>query len=328
MRHGSPRVRALVVLALGLLLAGSTPAHAQNDVLVVDRMTSTVWRYGANGSLLGPVVQDTTNLTFAGGGVALSPNGQHLYVSNRAPARIVRYDFNGTTASNPLVVESTAGYPLANLAGLTLSPDGNTLYAGGDGGVARFSADLQSTLPKLLTGAGPQANSTAVTINPNNDLLALTTATTIVRYDTGTSAFVPFASNAGVGAMQVHTDDLYVVGAFFPTLKKFDAVTGSPDASFGTAGSVATDPFPASIAVAPDNNNSLLVGILTNTNGAGWINRYGVDGSNQGIWANHVDAPNPGFQEATGLLVVPEPSSLMAFGAAASILMMRGRKRR
>jgi hypothetical protein len=295
-------------------------------VLVADRLTSTIWRYTPGGPLLGPAVQDTTNLSFMGGGLALSPDGAHLYVSNRVPARIVRYDFNGTTASNPLVVGDTASYPLANLAGLTLSPDGSILYAGGDGGVARFAADLQSTLPKLSTGAGPQANSTAVTFNPNNDLLALTTATTIVRYDTGSSAFVPFASNAGVGAMAVQGNGLFVAGAFFPTLKKFDAVTGAPDAAFGTGGTVATDPFPASIAVAPDNNNSLLVGILTNDNGQGFINRYGLDGGNQGIWANHVTSPSQGFQEATGLLAIPEPSSLLA--CIPAMLMVRLHRRR
>jgi hypothetical protein len=263
-----------------------------------------------------------------GGGLALSPGGTHLYVSNRVPARIVRYDFDGTSATNPLVIESTAGYPLSDLAGLTFSSNGSTLYAGGGGGVAQFTPDLQVAGPKLSTGAGPAANATSVVLNPGNDLLALTTATSVVRYDTGSSAFVPFASNAGVGAMQVHNDDLYVVGAFFPTLKKFDALTGAADASFGTAGSVATDPFPASIAVAPDNNTSLLVGILTNVNGAGWINRYGLDGTNQGTWANHVDAPNPGFQEATGLLVVPEPSALLICVPAVAMLLMRSRERR
>jgi DNA-binding beta-propeller fold protein YncE len=73
------------------------------ELLVADRLTNRVYRYSDSGSFLGILLDDAVNLAEPNG-MALSPDNTKLYVASRNNGRVVRYDYNGTTATNPTVI--------------------------------------------------------------------------------------------------------------------------------------------------------------------------------------------------------------------------------
>ena len=84
--------------------------------------------------------------------------------------------------------------------------------------------------------------------------------------------------------------------------------------------------FPESIIASPDGNG-FLVGVLGLTNGTGNISHYDFNGNLLGVFASPPPTPATGFHEATGLLYVPEPSSMVLFGVALVSLAWCARRR-
>jgi sugar lactone lactonase YvrE len=314
----------LALLCLGLL----SPAPAA-ELLVADRLTNRVLRYSESGSFLGVLLDDPVNLAEPNG-LALSPDGARLYVASRQNSRVVRYDYNGVTATNPSVVISSG---ISVPASLQFTADGSRLFvsnlgAAFDGAtVGQFNPD-GSSAGADLTGGGPTGRS-GLALAPGGQLLASSFQNgAVLRYNPGTSAFEPFigptAALVGAGNLLASGDDLYVTAGFAGTVMKFDATTGAPDAAFAP---IAGLEFPASIALAPDGSG-FLVGVLGLADGTGRINRYSIDGALLGTFANNSNTnPALGFREATGMLVspIPEPSTvtLSVIAAVASVFGVR-----
>lgn len=347
--------RWAVALCAAVLACFACVSFSHAYVLIADRPQNRILKYSDAGTFLGVVVEDAANLGGVGNAsgpsaLALSPDRTKLYVSSLNNS-VVRYDFNGTLASNPQKYVSNGASTINDPGGVLVSPTGTTVYASNRGfgfadSVAQLDANGVSQGPDLAGGGF--TGRTGLAFNPGGQLLAGTFGTDfmgggpgggVVRYDAGASSFVPLIANspslAGVASLLVNGDDLYVtasVGADFQgRIGKFNVNTGAPDAAFGTGGLI-TPPlsFPSGLTRSGDGNG-LLVSMLTfTTTGAGRVDRYGFDGTNLGVWADNSTAnPALGFVEATALLqVVPEPTTLVGTGVAALGLFAAGRRRR
>jgi DNA-binding beta-propeller fold protein YncE len=309
-RHSScSRVLVAAVVAFFWLV----DCVAAEELLVADRLTNRVYRYGETGQFLGVLINDPVNLDEPNG-LALSPDGTHLYIASRGNNQVVRYDYNGATATNPqVVVSSGVDVP----ASVLFSADGSRLYVSNLGQlfngstVGQFNPSGASAGPELTGGAA--AGRTGLALSPTGDLLASSFQNgAVLRYNQGAGAFEPFIGPnpllSGAGNILIHGNDLYLAAGFTGSVAKFNATTGAPDPAFTPISGLG---FPASLALAPDGNG-ILVGDLSITNGDGSILRFGFDGTPLGMFKdNSTGMPDAGFSEATGMLVspIPEPST-------------------
>ena len=129
------RWSVFAISALLAFFAASAASHA--DVLVADRPQDRVLKYSDNGAFLNVVVQDVANLGGPGnahgpGSLALSPDGTKLYLGS-LNNKVVRYDFNGTTASNSQVYVSNGLSTIADPGGVLVAPGGSTVYVANRG---------------------------------------------------------------------------------------------------------------------------------------------------------------------------------------------------
>ena len=332
-RGWAARFAAAVVLTL----VGSTLAQAY--VLVADRPQNRILKYSDGGSFLGVVVQDAANLGGVGNAagpssLALSPDGTKLYVSS-LNSSVVRYDFNGTLASNPQKYVSNGSSSINDPGGVIVSADGATVYASSRGfgfanNVARLDANGVSQGADLTGGLF--SGRTGLAFNPSGELLVGTFGSDfqgggsgggVMRYDAGVGSFVTLVpdslATAGVASLLVHDDDLYVVASmgadFQGRIAKYDVNTGAIDSSFGTSGLLTPQvSFPSGLTETGDGTGFLVSRLTLQSTGSGRIDRYGFDGTFAGVWANNSSAnPALGFVEATALLqvAVPEPSTLV-----------------
>lgn len=345
---------ALTVLVILLNLAASAACHAY--VLIADRPQDRILKYSDDGVFLNVVVQDVANLGGEGnahgpGSLALSPDGTKLYLGS-LNNKVVRYDFNGTTASNPQVYVSNGLSTIADPGGVLVAPTGSTVYIANRGfgfsdAVARLDANGVSQGADL--GGGGFTGRTGLAYNPSGELLAGVFGSDfmgggpgggVVRYDSGAAAFVPLVSNsastAGVASLLVHGNDLYLTASvgqdFQGRIAKYNVATGAIDSSFGTGGLITPGlSFPSGLTPSADGAGFLVSMLTFATTGAGRVDRYLYDGTYAGIWANNSNAnPALGFVEATALLHVPEPATLSgaAVLALGAIIRRRAMARR
>jgi DNA-binding beta-propeller fold protein YncE len=336
--------RLLFAALLGIAeLAGITPAsYGADDVLVVDRLSNGVYRYNSTGALVNVVVAPDPNNPLLNGptGVALSPDQTKLFVASSQDSSVVEYNYNAATgaASNPRTFASAAqGLVFPN--SITFSPDGSILYVAdlGYSGVNQLhAADGSSAGAGLMGGSSFQFSGLAFTAS--GQLLAGGFDGNSVAISDGPPAttfsdLIPTnPAIAGVAGVFVHGNDVYVSGLQSSTLAEFDITTGQLVSSFGTGGLVALPAmsFPQSIILAPDGQ-SLLVGILGATGGAGEIDKYSFTGQFEGVFASHQTDATLGFTEATAMVsVVPEPATwlLAAIGLLPLGLLARRRSAR
>ena len=309
---------------LSMLLLPSLDALAAPQVLVSERFSaagagSRILRYDANGNFLGVLIDDPVNLQQPYG-MALSPDRTKLYVGSQQTNSVVRYDFDGTTASSPtVVVSSNISVPTS----LHFSANGQTLYVsnlgfGFDGDtVSQF--DPNGAYLGALTG-GPPTGRTGLALDSAGNLLvgtfsdssvSQTDLETVLKYNSGTQEFEPFigpdAALHGTANLLVHEGDLFVVDSDYlaqtplATVRKFDATTGVKDLSFNA---ISVNEFPGGLTLAPDGSGFLLsfleLGVANSR-----IERYSFDGAYLGLFANNSGGdPNFGFLEATGLLTI------------------------
>jgi DNA-binding beta-propeller fold protein YncE len=339
-------------LAISALLAFSAaPAQSHAYVLIADRAQDRILKYSDDGEFLNVVVHDVANLGGAGnahgpGSLALSPDGTKLYLGS-LNNKVVRYDFNGTTASNPQVYVSNGASTIADPGGVLAAPGGSTVYVANRGfgfsdAVARLDADGVSQGADL--GGGGFTGRTGLAYSPSGELLAGVFGSDfmgggpgggVVRYDSGAGAFVPLVPNssaiAGVASLLVHGNDLYLtaaVGADFQgRIAKYNATTGAIDAGFGAGGLITPAlSFPSGLTPTADGTGFLVSMLTFATTGAGRVDRYLYDGSYAGVWADNSNAnPALGFVEATALLHVPEPTTLSGAAVLAIGVVIRRR---
>jgi hypothetical protein len=329
------RWSALALAALLLNFAASAVSFGY--VLIADRPQNRILKYSDSGTFLNVVVEDATNLGGVGNAsgpnaLGVTPDGTKLFVSS-LNSSVVRYDFNGTTASNPLKIVSNTGSTINDPGGILVAPGGPIVYVANRGfgfadSVARF--DFAGIgIGDDLDGGGFTGR-TGLAYSPSFDVLAGVFGSDfmgggpgggVVRYDEANMTFVPLVPNspaiAGVASLLVNGNDLYLtasVGADFQgRVAKYNVATGAIDATWGTGGLITPAlSFPSGLTETADGSGFLVSMLTFATTGAGRVDRYLYDGTPMGVWASNSTAnPALGFVEATALLqVVPEPSTL------------------
>ncbi|REK18076.1 MAG: hypothetical protein DWQ37_04930 [Planctomycetota bacterium] len=328
--------RALVaLLAAGWCFSAAAPSDAA-EILVSDRLTNSVFRYDESGTFLGTLLTDNVNLNQPSG-LTVSPDGTELYVASSQNNQVVRYDYDfaAGTATNPSVFASTG---LAFPNSVLFSQDGSTVYVSnlGGTGVAQFNTDGTSAGAAIngTIAGGSIFQYSGLAFAPGGELLVggfqdfpAGTAGAVARSDAGITTISDFigpdALLNGVGNIVVDGNDLYATAGFAGRVNRYNATTGAVDGGFSITGL----PFPASMILAPDGN-SLLVGVLGVSDGAGSILRFGLDGTPLGTFATAQGNPADGFAEATGMaVVVPEPSAFALAAAALAALSLVARRR-
>lgn len=322
---------SLVLLACAVGLA--EPLATAGEILVADRLSNSVYRYGEDGTYLGVVLDNDSHLNQPTG-IQISPDQTRLYVSSSQTNSVVEYDYSyGGSATYSQTITENLNFPNA----IRFSPDGSKFYVsnffkvvqdeqGEDHvvpvGVAQFNADGTTAGPNLVGGALLSAS--GLEWDSGGNLLVGGFAPGMISQSnpelTSLANFLgPTAALAGLSGLFRQGNDLYATAMFASTLYKIDEQTRSVLASYpGLA-------FPQAIMAAPDGNG-ILVGILGVSNGAGHIARF-----NTGLTTTSVFAPaGIGFTEATAFVhVTPEPSSLaLAMLAAAGLLALRPKKLR
>jgi DNA-binding beta-propeller fold protein YncE len=328
--------------ALLVLFCWASVSHAY--VLIADRPQKRILKYSDSGTLLNVVVQEP--LIFTGptvntsgpNSIALSPDGTKLYVSVLNNS-VVRYDFNGTLASNPQVYTSNGASSIIDPGGVVVSPNNATVYVSNRGGgfldsVAQLTPNGVSQAADLHGGG--ITGRTGLAFTTSGVLLAGTFGTDfmgggpgggVVRLNAGAfTTLVPDSqSTSGVASLMVVGNDLYLTASVGPDFQgriaKFNASTGAAIAGFGVGGLVTPQlSFPSGLTPAADGTGFLVSMLTFTTTGAGRVDRYLFDGTRVGVWANNSTAnPALGFVEATSLLYVPvpEPASIAGMGVLA-----------
>lgn len=315
-------------------LVAASPSRAA--LLVVDRLTNSVYRYSNSGSFLNKVLTDNVNVS-APSGITLSPDNSKLYITSSQNNRVVRYDYNAGagTATNPTVfADQTDGLNFPN--GVRFSPNGSKIYVSnlGGTGVAQFNGDGSSAGAPLNgnIGGGAFFQFAGMAFAPSGELLvsafqnfpagnqgAVAKSNAAV---TSLSDFVaPSAAINGASGLLVEGFNLYVAGLFSGNIQRFNVSTGVMDAAFDISGLA----FPQDLIRAPDGNG-FLAGILGFSNGTGNISRYDFSGTKLGTFAL---PGGGGFTEPTAFAtVVPEPAAIDLMGLALAALGAAARQRR
>lgn len=297
------------VIAISFAPCGSVFAA---DLLVADRLSNSVYRYSASGTLLGTVVDHSTDLNQPTG-IGISPDFRKLYVSSSQNNRVLQYDYDAAAgiATNPTIfadAEDGLSFP----SDIQFSPDGSKVYVANlTGGVSRFNTDGSSAGAKLLlptTIEGVDTQTSSLAFKPTGELLAGAfqdpsgAGGGVAISNSTVSAFAdylvpPSAASNGAAGLMIHDDYLYVSGMFAFSIRRFALSNGQMDAGWGITGVA----FPQDLVEAPDGNG-FLAGLLGIAGGSGSISRYSFDGTLLGTFA----APSQnGFTEATAFVVVP-----------------------
>lgn len=324
--------RWLLAIVIGCSAFAGRSATA-DQLLVLDRNESKILRYSANGTLLGTVLDDETNLKLPAG-LTLSPDSSSLYVSSFDSGQVFKYDYNSATATATNSTLFASG--LANPSSIQFSPDGNKIFVstlGGTSGLVQYNLDGSSAGPPIFATFDNFAFPlySGMTYGPNDELFvgafmnATQSAGAVVKLNAAGDALDSFVapSQALIGAsgLMVEANHLYVSGLFTGAIQRFDVTSGGMDPTFG----VYSLAYPQALLQAPDGNG-FLVGILGDgLNAPSSVARYSYDGSFLGTFIS----TGSGLTEATAFIaVVPEPATLGMLTLAVAALGFTVRRRR
>lgn len=304
---------ALGALLIGVVAIWGTPnTSPAADLLVVDRLSNSVFRYNASGTLLNTVVDHSPELNQPTG-IGMSPDVSHLYVSSSQNNHVLQYDYNPATgaATNPSIfADASDGLEFPN--DIRFSPDGSTIYVANlNGGVSRFHPDGTSAGTKLMlpsTSGEGSTQTSSLAFTATGELLAGAFGDAggagggVAISNPSVSAFpgflvTPSPALTGATGLMIHDSHVYVSGMFTASIRRFVLSTGQIDPAWGVSGVA----FPQDLVEAPDGNG-FLAGILGFANGSGNISRYAFDGTFLSTFAS--PSAN-GFTEATAFVVVP-----------------------
>jgi len=320
--------RASLVVLTCLVGLSAPFAAVAGEVLVADRLTNSVYRYGDNGTYLGPLLSADPNLNQPTG-IQVSPDKTKLYVSSSQTNSVVEYQYNYSagTATYSKTITENLNFPNSIL----FNADGSKFYVSNffkvvgtavvPVGVAQFNADGTSAGPNLVGGQLLSASGLAWS-STGQLLVGGHSPGMISQSDPALTVLADFMAPApglsGMSGLLRQGNDLYGAGMFASTLYKFDATTKAVLASAPGLS------FPQAIMAAPDGDG-ILVGILGVINGEGSITRFSSDLTSSSVFAA---AGSGGFIEATAFVHVPEPSSLVLAGFAAVGVAWLARSRR
>ncbi|MGD9632791.1 MAG: SMP-30/gluconolactonase/LRE family protein [Pirellulales bacterium] len=313
MRRKFRRSDARLALLVGVAVVSGAPSGLRAaDLLVVDRLSNSVFRYSATGALLGTVVDHSADLNQPTG-IGISPNFKELYVSSSQNNRVMKYEYDRASgvASNPTIfADASDGLEFPN--DIQLSPDGSQVYVANlSGGVSRFNLDGSSAGSKLALPTSIEQVPTptsSLNFTSAGELLAGAFQDAsgagggVAISNSAVSAFPgylvdPMSAINGATGLMIHDGYLYVSGLFSFNIRRFALSDGEIDASWGITGVA----FPQDLVAAPDGNG-FLAGILGFANGSGNISRYAYNGTFLSTFAS---PSQNGFTEATAFVVVP-----------------------
>ena len=313
-RHGFAKLALLISVTA---LWGAPCISRAADLLVVDRLSNSVYRYSASGALLGTVIDNSTDLNQPTG-IGMSPDFKALFVASSQNNRVIKYDYDVATgaATNPTIFADAAG-GLAFPNDVLFSPDGSKVYVANlDGGVSRFNANGTSAGSKLVlsppAGAGDFAASSMAFTSGGKLLAGSFQEGGVVISDSSVSGFPqylvqPTPAITGATGLMIHDGYLYASGLFTTSIRRFELSSGQIDASWAISGVG----FPQDLVEAPDGNG-FLAGILGFAAGGGNISRYSFNGTFLNTFASPAAPGQDGFTEATAFVVVP--TQLMLVG--------------
>lgn len=329
--------RALTcVAALASLNILAAPSQAQQQLLVADRLSNSVYRYSASGTLLGTVLTDNVNL-LGPSGIAISPDQTKIFVTSTGNNQVVQYDYSvatGLATNGSVFANGSDG--IAFPSAVKYSQDGSKVYVSnlGSTGVAQFNPDGSSAGAAIngAIGGGAFFQYSGLAFAPGGELLVgaykdfpAGTSGAVAKSNlpiTGLSDFVAGSTSLnGVSSLMVNGNDLYVSAMDAGSITRYNATTGALDGAFGITGL----PSPQGMIASPDGNG-FLAGILGAANGAGYISRYAYDGTLLGTFAS---PGGGGFVEATAFaaVAIPEPATLGMLTVAVAALGLTVRRR-
>jgi DNA-binding beta-propeller fold protein YncE len=142
----------------------------------------SAYSIGSTGTL-SPITLSAAGSTTGAGpeGIAISPNGSHLYVANYASNSLSAFTIGSNGTLSPITL-STAGSTTGSGGGIAISPNGSYLYVtnggiDGTNGLSAFTIGPGGTLsPITLSTAGSTTGSYAegIAISPNGSYLYVT----------------------------------------------------------------------------------------------------------------------------------------------------------
>jgi 6-phosphogluconolactonase len=290
----------VIVGTAASLLGGAAPVQAAPFVYVTNLVDNTVSQYGSMGGLLAPLSPPTVEAGVGPSGVAVSPDGASVYVTNHtsdfSPGSLSQYS---VSAAGTLMPKSPATVPVGiGPVQVAVSPDGRHAYVANIDAntVSQFMVGGDGTLtatspPTVATGASPWG----VAVSPDTSSVYVTNAGagTVSQYSVDTDGTLtpksPATVTAGSSPLGVavspNGESAYVVnegngGVIGPGSVSQYSVGADGTLTPKSPAVVGADAFPFQVAVHPDGR-SAYVTIFDNGFGGGTVDQYsiGADGT-------------------------------------------------
>ena len=272
-------VMAVVALACSLLPAVTQAAGS----VYVANLGGNVSEFGVGPTgLLAPLTPAAVAAGMGPAGIAVSPDGKSVYVSDAAESTVLQFDVDtgsGTLSpKNPASVESGAG-PIHS--GVVVTPDGKSAYVTNfnDNSVSQYSIEgitgLLSAKTPATVATGERPLDIAVTPDGKSAYVTNTEADTVSQYD-------------------------------------IDPITGA--LSLKTPATVAAGIGAAGIAVTPDGKSAYV-------KNAGSISQYDINSTTETLSpkspATVTSGPATGSGDTTPIAVSPDGKSVYAASGSA-----------
>jgi DNA-binding beta-propeller fold protein YncE len=294
-----------VALVLCWVLSVPAVASAAGLSVYVTNETSADGSLGVSqysvgpGGALAPLATPTVAAGGGPAGIAVSPNGQYVYVVNENGGGVSQYSVRPGGALAPLATPTVAT-GVGGPAGIAVSPNGEYVYvtnngSDGPGGVSQYSVGPGGALAPMATPTVAAGNEPeAVAVSPNGQYVYVTNANTdgsggISQYTVGAGGgLAPMATpTVAAGdtpervAVSPNGQYVYVVneGVFLEDMQESSSIsqyTVGPGGALRPARppEVAAGDKPAGVAVSPNGQYVYVVNALTD--GPGGVSQYSV----------------------------------------------------
>jgi YVTN family beta-propeller protein len=254
-------VRTLLITLIAWF-GGLTLGAAQNTANVTSN-PALIYVPGTAGGIT--EINSSNNVVFAtapwahgsNGGIAITPDGSRMYVSNHEASSVSVFD----TATNVPLAEIGVGQ---NPIGLAITPDGSRVYVANQNAdnVTVIAIATNSVIQTIPVGAG--ANPIWVTISPDGSRAYVSNQynDTISVIDTASNTVL---TNIPVGSFPFHSS-FTRDGRFLWVSVQGENVVRVVDTSSNTVvGSIPAGPNPRGIAFTPDGSRAYVADFFSNT---------------------------------------------------------------